>query len=159
MSRFYQKAHIFKKAKQELLIQARSQRWTDCAKQTLRRQPLCSEKVYNTNFTGSFFCYCSKYSFNLKDTIRVVTKRTQGINLKAVIGNINPVIRGHVNYFRLGNVRTVYHSWDMWMRMRLRCFKFSRKWKTDNRRFLTHRFFKMGVLSFEREFLKKYART
>ena len=37
----------------------------------------------------------------LKGAIRVVTKRTQDVNLKAVIGNINPVIRGHVNYFRL----------------------------------------------------------
>ncbi len=37
----------------------------------------------------------------LKDAIRVVTKRTQDVNLKAVIGNINPVIRGHGNYFRL----------------------------------------------------------
>ena len=37
----------------------------------------------------------------LKDAIRVVTKHTQDVNLKAVIGNINPVIRGHVNYFRL----------------------------------------------------------
>lgn len=37
----------------------------------------------------------------LKDAIRVVTKRTQDVNLKAVIGNINPVIRGQVNYFRL----------------------------------------------------------
>ena len=34
----------------------------------------------------------------LKDAIRVVTKRTQDVNLKAVISNINP---GHVNYFRL----------------------------------------------------------
>ncbi len=37
----------------------------------------------------------------LKGAIRVVTKRTQDVNLKADIGNINPVIRGHVNYFRL----------------------------------------------------------
>ncbi|QII11487.1 hypothetical protein KsCSTR_21080 [Candidatus Kuenenia stuttgartiensis] len=37
--------------------------------------------------------------------------------------------------------------------MRLRCFKFSRKWRTDNKRFPVHRFFKMGLLSFEREFL------
>ena len=95
----------------------------------------------------------------LKDTIRVITRRTQGVNLKAVIGNVNPVIRGHVNYFRLGDVRTVYHALDMWVRRRLRCFKFARKWQTDNRRFPNHRFFKMGLLSFEREFLKKCAGT
>ena len=57
----------------------------------------------------------------LKDTIRVVTKRTQGVNLEAVIDKVNPVIRGHVNYFRLGNVQKVYRSLDSWVRMRLRC--------------------------------------
>ncbi|HJW85717.1 MAG TPA: group II intron reverse transcriptase/maturase [Candidatus Brocadiaceae bacterium] len=110
-------------------------------------------------FKGRYKGISTKSMDKLKDAIRVVTKRTQGVNLEAVIGNINPVIRGHVNYFRLGNVRTVYHSLDSWVRMRLRCFKFSRKWKTDNRRFPTHRFFKLGLLSFEREFLKKCART
>ncbi|MBF8276791.1 MAG: retron-type reverse transcriptase, partial [Candidatus Brocadiaceae bacterium] len=59
----------------------------------------------------------------LKDTIRVITRRTQGVNLKAVIGNVNPDIRGHVNYFRLGNVQKVYCSLDKWVRRRLRCFK------------------------------------
>ncbi|WP_169703361.1 group II intron maturase-specific domain-containing protein [Candidatus Kuenenia stuttgartensis] len=38
---------------------------------------------------------------------------------------MKPVIRGHVNYFRLGNVQKVYRSLDCWVRMRLRCFKFS----------------------------------
>ena len=39
-----------------------------------------------------------------KGTIRDVTKRSQGVNLKAVIDKLNPVVRGHVNYFRLSNV-------------------------------------------------------
>ena len=95
----------------------------------------------------------------LKDTVRDITRRTQGVNLIAVIEKLNPVIRGHVNYFRLGNVQTVYRKLDCWVRMRLRCFKFSRKWKTDNNRFHVHRFFKMGLLSFEREFLKRYAKA
>ena len=34
-----------------------------------------------------------------------------------------------------------------------------RGWKTDNKRFPVHRFTKMGLLSFEREFLKKCAGT
>ena len=93
----------------------------------------------------------------LKDNIRDITRRTQGVNLIAVIEKLNPVIRGHVNYFRLGDVRKRYRKLDCWVRMRLRCFKFSRKWKTDNKRFPTHRFFKLGLLSFEREFLKAWA--
>ncbi|MDL1937253.1 hypothetical protein FBQ80_17140 [Candidatus Brocadia sp. AMX2] len=85
----------------------------------------------------------------IRNTIRDITRRTQGVNLTAVIDRLNPVIRGHVNYFRLGDVKKLYRSLDCWVRMRLRCFKFSRKWRTDNKRFPTHRFFKLGLLSFE----------
>jgi len=95
----------------------------------------------------------------LKDTVREITRRTQGVNLKVVIEKLNPVIRGHVNYFRLGDIRKTYRKLDRWVRMRLRCFKFSRKWKTDNRRFPIHRFHKLGLCSFEVLFLKKKALT
>lgn len=111
------------------------------------------------NFIGKYKGISTKSLDKLKDTVRDITKRTQGVNLQAVIDALNPVIRGHVNYFRLGNVRTVYRSLDCWVRMRLRSFKFSRKWKTDNKRFPVHRFRKMGLLSFERAFLKACAKA
>ena len=111
------------------------------------------------NFSGNYKGISMKSLDKLKDNIRNITRRTQGVNLQAVIDTLNPVIRGHVNYFQLGDVQKVYRSLDCWIRMRLRCFKFSRKWKTDNKRFLVHRFFKMGLLSFEREFLKTCAKA
>lgn len=111
------------------------------------------------NFNGKYKGISTKSLDKLKDNIRDITKRTQGVNLQAVIDTLNPVIRGHVNYFRLGNIQKVYRSLDCWIRMRLRCFKFSRKWRTDNKRFPVHRFFKMGLLSFEREFLKVCAKV
>ena len=111
------------------------------------------------NFNGKYKGISTKSLDKLKDNIRKITKRTQGVNLQAVIDTLNPVIRGHVNYFRLGNVQKAYRSLDCWVRMRLRCFKFSRKWRTDNKRFPIHRFFKMGLLSFEREFLKACAKA
>jgi len=111
------------------------------------------------NFSGSHKGISAKSLDKLKDTIRDGTKRTQGFNLQAVIDTLNPVIRGNVNYFRLGDVKKCYRKLDYWVRMRLRCFKFSRKWKTDNKRFPVHRFCKMGLLSFEREFLKACAKT
>jgi hypothetical protein len=83
----------------------------------------------------------------------------QGVNLKTVIGRLNPAIRGHVNYFRLGDVQMVYRRLDCWMPMRLRCFKFSRKWRTDNKRFPIRRFKKMGLLSFEQYFFNKLVNT
>lgn len=105
-------------------------------------------------FNGKYKGISSKSMDKLKDNIRNITRRSQGVNLKTVIDRVNPVIRGHVNYFRLGDVQKTYRNLDCWVRMRLRCFKFSRKWKTDNRRFPIHRFSKMGLLSFEQMFLK-----
>lgn len=105
-------------------------------------------------FNGRYKGISSKSMDKLKDNIRNITRRSQGVNLKTVIDRVNPVIRGHVNYFRLGDVQKTYRNLDCWVRMRLRCFKFSRKWKTDNRRFPIHRFSKMGLLSFEQMFLK-----
>jgi RNA-directed DNA polymerase len=106
------------------------------------------------HFVGRYKGISNKSMDKLKDNIRNSTKRTQGVNLKTVIGRLNPVIRGHVNYFQLGDMQKTYRTLDCWVRMRLRCFKFKRKWRTDNKRFPIHRFSKMGLLSFEQEFLK-----
>lgn len=111
------------------------------------------------DFIGGNKGISSKSMDKLRDNIRNITKRTQGVNLKTVIDRLNPVIRGHVNYFRLGNVQTAYCKLDCWVRMRLRCFKFQRKWRTDNKRFPIHRFCKMGLLSFEQELLKRCAKA
>ncbi len=108
-------------------------------------------------FIGKYKGISSKSLDKLKDNIRTITKRTQGVNLKTLIGRLNPVIIGHVNYFRLGDLQKTYRALDCWVRMRLRCFKFSRKWRTDNRRFPIRRFKRMGLFSFEKEFLKRKA--
>ncbi len=108
-------------------------------------------------FIGRYKGISSKSLDKLKDNIRTITKRTQGVNLKTVIDKLNPVIRGHVNYFRLGDVQKTYRALDCWLRMRLRCLKFSRKWRTDNRRFPIRRFKRMGLFSFEKDFLKRKA--
>jgi group II intron reverse transcriptase/maturase len=111
------------------------------------------------HFIGTYKGISTKSLDKLKDNVRKITKRSQGVNLKSVIGRLNPVIRGHVNYFRLGDVQVVYRRLDCWMRMRLRCFKFSRKWRTDNRRFPIRRFRRMGLLSFEQYYLSKCAKV
>lgn len=111
------------------------------------------------NFIGKYKGISNKSMDKLKDNIRSITKRTQGVNLKAVIDRLNPVIRGHVNYFRFGDVQTTYRKLDCWLRMRLRCFKFSRKWKTDNKRFPIRRFNRMGLLSFEDYLLRRCAKV
>ena len=108
-------------------------------------------------FNGRYKGMSKKSLDKLKDNIREITKRHQGVNLRTVISRLNPVIRGNVNYFRLGNVVKTYRDLDCWVRMRLRCIKFSRKWRTDNKRYPNRRFRKMGLISFEKEFKRKNA--
>jgi RNA-directed DNA polymerase len=106
-------------------------------------------------FNGTYRSISDKSFDKLKDNIRDITKRSQGVNLKTVIERLNPLIRGNSNYFRLADMVGIYCKLDNWIRMRLRCFKFSRKWRTDNKRFKNRRFEKMGLLSFVNEYKRR----
>jgi RNA-directed DNA polymerase len=106
-------------------------------------------------FNGTFRSISDKSFDKLKDNIRDITKRHQGVNLKTVIERLNPLIRGNANYFRLADMVGIYCKLDYWIRMRLRCFKFSRKWRTDNKRFKNRRFEKMKLLSFVKEYKRR----
>ncbi len=59
---------------------------------------------------------------SFKDKVRCITRRQQPKKFKMVIEHLNPVIRGWGNYFRYGNVKTLYQRLDEWIRMRLRSF-------------------------------------
>ena len=55
----------------------------------------------------------------LRDTIRAKTKRTTGQCLRAIIGSLNPTLRGWFEYFK-HSYRTTFQDIDGWTRMRLR---------------------------------------
>jgi RNA-directed DNA polymerase len=55
----------------------------------------------------------------LKDTIRAKTKRTTGRCLRAIIGSLNPTLRGWFGYFQ-HSYKTTFVALDGWIRMRLR---------------------------------------
>jgi RNA-directed DNA polymerase len=55
----------------------------------------------------------------LKDTIRAKTRRTTGKCLRAIIGSLNPTLRGWFGYFQ-HSYKTTFESVDGWIRMRLR---------------------------------------
>jgi RNA-directed DNA polymerase len=55
----------------------------------------------------------------LKDAIRAKTKRTTGKCLGAIIGSLNPTLRGWFGYFQ-HSYKTTFESVDGWVRMRLR---------------------------------------
>lgn len=58
-----------------------------------------------------------------KQKIRTITQRKRGISLEQVILELNPVLRGWLNYFRLTNCKSLLFELDAWIRRKLRCFR------------------------------------
>ncbi len=83
-----------------------------------------------------------------KDKIRELTRRSYNFD-KDRIMRVNQVIRGTANYFAtpFSHNRHLFTQLDKWIRVRLRCMKYNRKWITDNRRFRLKHFRNRGLLS------------
>ena len=64
-----------------------------------------------------------------KDKIRKITKRNAGRKLEEVIKELNPVLRGWMNYYRVANVKKLVQSLMEWIRRRLRMIRM-KQWKT-----------------------------
>jgi len=57
----------------------------------------------------------------LKDKVRSKTIRSRGDSLERIVDDLNPLLRGWINYFRLTETKGVLEELDSWMRRRLRC--------------------------------------
>ena len=68
----------------------------------------------------------------LKQTLKALTKRNRGIGLAAIIRELNPVLRGFANYFRVANCARVLKQVMSWLRRRLRCIQL-KQWKKPGR--------------------------
>ena len=69
-----------------------------------------------------------KAAEKFKEKIRNLTRRTNGKSLHQMIDELNPLLRGMVNYFAKPYTKT-RHSfciWDKWVRHRVRYWKFRR---------------------------------
>jgi RNA-directed DNA polymerase len=83
-----------------------------------------------------------------KDKMREIFRRSHNLETK-VITRANSVIRGTVNYF-WAEYTTYFRQFtelDKWIRKRLRCMKFKRIWKTDNKRCKNKYIKRMGLIS------------
>lgn len=120
---------------------------------------LAPEKTHITTFQEGFaflgFDMCSRSVTmrhqsieKFKDKIRELTRRSYNLD-KDRIMRVNQVIRGTANYFAtpFSHNRHLFTELDKWIRVRLRCMKYNRKWKTDNRRFRLNHFRNRGLLS------------
>lgn len=67
-----------------------------------------------------------------KAKVRKITGRNSPVNLKKVIADLNPVIRGFAYYFRIANCKSEYQALMQWIRRRLRAKQLS-LWKRAKR--------------------------
>lgn len=64
----------------------------------------------------------------LKEKVRQITRRSSWTNVAGVIRQLNPVIRGFANYFRIANCSRELKRLMGWIRRRLRCIQL-KQWK------------------------------
>jgi RNA-directed DNA polymerase len=88
----------------------------------------------------------------LKDAIRAKTKRNSGQCLPAIIGSLNPTLRGWFGYFK-HSYKTTFTTLDGWIRMRLRSILRKRQGRrgrgrgSDHQRWPNAYFAKHGLYS------------
>ena len=57
----------------------------------------------------------------IRGKIRELMWKARGCSLTKVIGELVPLLRGWINYFRLSSVKIAFEELDGWIRRRLRC--------------------------------------
>lgn len=67
-----------------------------------------------------------------KARVRAITRRNSPVNLERVIAELNPLLRGFSNYFRIANCSGKFRLLARWMRRRLRAKQMS-LWKKPGR--------------------------
>jgi len=64
----------------------------------------------------------------LREKLRMRFREGRGRNLKRFIEELNALLRGWINYFRLAEVKGLFDELDGWLRRKLRCLLW-RQWK------------------------------
>ncbi|MEM8671181.1 MAG: group II intron maturase-specific domain-containing protein [Planctomycetota bacterium] len=77
-----------------------------------------------------------------KAKVKTITRKTSPVNLEKVIADLNPILRGWANYFRMANCTTLYRELAGWIRRRLRAKQLA-LWKKPRR--LIRRLRQVGV--------------
>lgn len=67
-----------------------------------------------------------------KQKVRSITRRSSPVNLEKVITDLNPLLRGFANYFRIANCRNQFRDLARWIRRRLRAKQMT-LWKKSKR--------------------------
>ena len=67
-----------------------------------------------------------------KAKVKAITRRNSPVNLEQVLADLNPVLRGFANYFRMANAKSIFTNLAIWIRRRLRAKQLA-LWKTPDR--------------------------
>ena len=59
----------------------------------------------------------------LKAKVRMITKRNRGRKFDLIITELNSVLRGWLQYFRLVRSKRILQNLDAWIRRKLRCYR------------------------------------
>lgn len=69
----------------------------------------------------------------LKMRVREITKRNRGVSISLVIGQLNSLLRGWLNYYARSNMKVKIRSLVGWIKRRLRQYIY-KQWKTSKNR-------------------------
>lgn len=89
----------------------------------------------------------------LKDKVREITGRSNGMSIEYRKARLNQVIRGWVNYFKLADMKTLMQQLDEWTRSRIRMVT----WKRGKR--VRTRFFNLKRLGVDEDRAWMWANT
>lgn len=105
-------------------------------------------RPYQLNYLGhsilkdGFLGLSRKSEQRFKAKLKLLTNRNRGISLEQVISELNPVLRGWLNYFKHAKMKSRLRNIESWLRRRLRCYRLKQcKRALGIARFLT----KLGV--------------
>jgi RNA-directed DNA polymerase len=59
----------------------------------------------------------------LKKKVKELTKRNRGVSFDKIILELEPVLRGWLNYFRIAKCKRLLRNLDAWIRRKLRCYR------------------------------------
>jgi RNA-directed DNA polymerase len=64
----------------------------------------------------------------MKAKVRDISRKGRGRNIRRVIEELTPILRGWSNYFKLSEVKKPFEELDGWIRRKRRCIMW-RQWK------------------------------
>ena len=67
-----------------------------------------------------------------KEKVRRCTRRNTPVNMEKIIKDLNPLLRGYANYFKVANCKRLFGTLMAWIRRRLRAIQM-KQWKKPKR--------------------------